>query len=303
MPMLEPLLKQAGELPSLPEVYIRVTELLETESATGLKIGEAVQADPALTARILKLINSAYYGLQNPVTSISQAVTLLGRQQLQQVLVGSVLAGVFKDFDITSFPLRDFWQHCIKTAIIARQLAMQNAHVIDHEAFFTAGLLHDIGWLVIAKVNPGSYLQITGLARSENKDVIQVEAEKLGVTHIDVGVALLEKWGIPGLITQCVRKHHDTDHIGPYAIETSLVYLANKLSRLDLSDEEEEIADVLSTIPNWEKSNCTAEQIDIACSLADVQWLEVMESLGMVDLDIDDELEEAYLFNTDLDKL
>jgi len=301
--MLEPLLKQAGELPSLPEVYIRVTELLETESATGLKIGEAVQTDPTLTARILKLINSAYYGLQNPVTSIPQAVALLGRQQLQQVLVGSVLAGVFKDFDITSFPLRDFWQHCIKTAIIARQLAMQNARVIDHEAFFTAGLLHDIGWLVIAKVNPGSYLQITGLARSENKDVIQVEVEKLGVTHIEVGVALLEKWGIPGLITQCVRKHHDTDHIGPYAIETSIVYLANKLSRLDLSNEDEKIADVLSTIPNWEKANCTAEQIDIACSLADEQWLEVMESLGMVDLDIDAELEEAYLFNTDLDKL
>jgi c-di-GMP-related signal transduction protein len=64
--MLEPLLKQAGELPSLPEVYIRVTELLETESATGQKIGEAVQTDPVLTARILKLINSAYYGLQKP---------------------------------------------------------------------------------------------------------------------------------------------------------------------------------------------------------------------------------------------
>ena len=158
--MLEPLLKQAGQLPSLPDVYIRVTELLENESSTGMKIGEAVQSDPALTARILKLINSAYYGLQNPVTSIPQAVTLLGRQQLKQVLLGSVLAGVFKDFDITAFPLRDFWQHCIKTAIIGRQLGMQNARVIDHEVFFTAGLLHDIGWLVIAKVNPGSYGQI-----------------------------------------------------------------------------------------------------------------------------------------------
>jgi len=86
------------------------------------------------------------------------------------------------------------------------------------------------------------------------------------------------------------------------------VYLANKLSRLDLSNqdadaEEEDMADVLSIIPNWEKSNCTAEQITIACTLADEQWLEVMESLGMVDLDIDAELEEAYLFNTDLDKL
>ena len=229
--MLEPLLKQAGQLPSLPEVYIRVTELLETESATGIKIEEAVQSDSALTARILKLINSAYYGLQNPVTSISQAVTLLGRQQLKQVLVGSVLANVFKDFDITAFPLRDFWQHCIKTAIIARQLAMQNARVIDHETFFTAGLLHDIGWLVIAKVNPGSYIQITALAKSENKDVIQVENEKLGVTHIDVGVALLEKWGIPELITECVRKHHDIEQLGPYAIETSIVFLANQARR------------------------------------------------------------------------
>jgi putative nucleotidyltransferase with HDIG domain len=307
--MLEPLLKQAGELPSLPEVYIRVTELLETESSTGIKIGEAVQSDPALTARILKMINSAYYGLQNPVTSIPQAVTLLGRQQLRQVLVGSVLAGVFKDFDITEFPLRDFWQHSIKTAIIGRQLAMQNACVIDHEAFFTAGLLHDIGWLVIAKVNPGSYIQISELAKTQNKDVIQVEIEKLGVSHIDVGVALLDKWGIPGLITQCVKRHHDTDHNGQIAVETCIVFLANKLSRLDLSkideDEEEEnvIADILSTIPNWEKTKCTAEQITIACRLADEQWLEVMESLGMVDLDIEEDLEETFLFNTDINRL
>jgi HD-like signal output (HDOD) protein len=145
---------------------------------------------------------------------------------------------------------------------------------------------------------PEVYIRVTELLETES-----ATGQKLGVTHIDVGVALLEKWGIPGLITQCVRKHHHTDHIGPFAIETSIVYLANKLSRLDLSNEEDVIEDVLSIIPNWEKSNCTAEQITIACSLADEQWLEVMESLGMVDLDIDAELEEAYLFNTDLDKL
>jgi len=304
--MLEPLLKQAGQLPSLPEVYIRVTELLENESSSGAKIGEAVQSDPALTARILKLINSAYYGLQNPVTSIPQAVTLLGRQQLKQVLVGSVLASVFKDFDITAFPLRDFWQHCIKTAIIGRQLGMQSARVIDHEVFFTAGLLHDIGWLVIAKVNPGSYGQILGLARAENREVIEVEVDKLGVSHVEVGVALLEKWGIPGLITECVKRHHDVDHIGSFEIETSIVYLANKLSRLDLSaveDEEKAVTDILSTIPNWEKAKCTAEQIAIACRLAEEQWLEVMESRGMVDLDIDDSLDETFLFNTDLEQL
>jgi len=303
MQKLEALLKQAGDLPSLPEVYIRVNELLDTEISTAIQIGDAVQTDPALTARILKLINSAYYGLSNPVTSISQAVTLLGRQYLQQALTGSVLAEVFKDFNVTEFPLRDFWQHCIKTAIIARQLAMQNARIIDHEAFFTAGLLHDIGWLVIVKVNPSAFVTITTIAKTENRDILLVETEKLGVTHIDVGVALLKKWGIPDLITECIRMHHDADHEGPYAIETSVVALANQLSRHSLPGEREEleeIEEILSTIPYWEKSKCTAEQIGIACRLADEQWMEVMESLGMLDLEIREEEEDPFLFQTNL---
>jgi putative nucleotidyltransferase with HDIG domain len=306
--MLEPLLEQAGELPSLPEVYIRVTELLESENATAEQIGVTLQSDPALTARILRLINSAYYGLRNDVSSIPQAVSLLGRDQLQQVLLGSVLSAVFKDFDVSDFPLRDFWQHCIKTAIIARQLAMQNARIIDHEAFFTVGLLHDIGWLVIAKVSPGSYLQIINIARAENRNVLEVEIENLGTTHIEVGAALLQQWGIPEMITQCIKNHHDIEHGGSLAVETSIAYLANQLSRLSFEDnvtEEDEaqvILDILATIPNWEASKCTGEQIAIACRLADQQWLEVMESLGMRDLEIDDNPEETFLFNTSLEE-
>ena len=111
------------------------------------------------------------------------------------------------------------------------------------------------------------------------------------------------------MITQCVKRHHDTDHNGQIAVETSIVYLADKLSLLDLSninekeEEDDVVADILSTIPNWEKSKCTSEQITIACRLADEQWLEVMESFGMVDLDIDEDLEENYLFQTDLERL
>ncbi len=295
---LEKLLKQAGELPSLPEAYIRVTELLETENSTAFQIGDAVQTDPALNARILRLINSAYFGLRNPVTSISQAVSLLGRDHLQQVLMGSVLSRVFKDYAIGDFPLRDFWQHSIKTAIIARQLAMQNASIIDHEAFFTAGLLHDIGWLVIARVNPGAYRVITQIARSEGRDIVEVEKEKIGVTHIDVGVALLKKWGIPGLIIKCVKKHHEPDHVEPLAMETSMVFVANRLSHFPLDDEEQDLSKILPSIPQWEKTGCTLEQIMIACRLAEEQWLEVMETLGMLDLEIDDNAGESHRFDT-----
>lgn len=295
---LDTLLKQAGELPSLPEAYIRVTELLENDQSTANQIGDAVQTDPALNGRILKLINSAYFGLRNPVTSIAQAVTLLGRDNLQQVLVGSVLSQVFKDFNISDFPLRDFWQHCIKTAIIARQMAMQNARIIDHEAFFTAGLLHDIGWLVIAKVNPGAYRSIGDIASAEGRDMIEVERDKMGVTHVEVGVALLEKWGIPRLIVECVKGHHENDHVEPFEIETSMVYLANRLSRVPLDDGEQQLDEVLCAIPQWEQTRCTREQIGIACGLAEEQWREVMESLGMLDLDIDDSIEDSYRFDT-----
>ncbi len=272
-----------NELPPLPEIYIRVSELVESNTSTSFHIGEAVQTDITLTTRILKMVNSAYYGFPNPITSISQAITMLGRQHLRQVLMGSVLVGVFKDIKAPGFSLEDFWLHSITTAIIARHLAMQNARIIDHEAFFTAGLLHDIGRLVIAKVEPDSLAEINDLAEAEATDPIQIEMDILGTTHVEVGSALMKKWNMPSLLSQCVEKHHNVDHSGPFAMETCIVYLANLLSKQFLVIDDVEMQIILSAIPNWEQTFCTFEQINIACRLADDQRVEVLESLGMID--------------------
>jgi HD-like signal output (HDOD) protein len=282
---LETLLEQSDELPALPEIYLKVSDLLEAENSTAQNIGQAVQTDPLLTGKILKMINSAFYGMPSQVTSIPQAVTLLGRSQIKQILMGSVLADVFSSIDIANFSMRDFWQHSIKTAIIGRHLGLQNAQVIDHEAFFTAGILHDIGRLVMAKAAPEVLMEIDGLLKSEDLNVVQLESEKLGVTHIQVGEALMKKWSMPSFIVQSVLKHHDVEHFGPFAISTSIVYLANQLSQHVITDDEEGIHPVLEKIPNWQQTGCTSEQIFIACQLADEQWFEVMESLGMLDME------------------
>ena len=289
MQNLQNLLEQSNDLPSLPEIYIRVSELLEDDDSDAQKIGKAVQTDPSLTAKILKMVNSAFYGLPIQVTSIPQAVTLLGRQQLKQILMGSVLAGVFSDINIPNFPMRKFWEHSIQTAIIARHLALQNASIIDHEAFFTAGLLHDIGRLVIARVAPDELIEINDIVDAGGIDVILAEENQLGITHVDVGVALMQKWGMPGLLTQCIKHHHDSDHKGPFAIETSIVYLANQLSQKPLVQDEDEMPATLSTIANWQQTDNTPQQIFMACQLADEQWYEVIESLGMVDMEISDD--------------
>lgn len=283
MHKLESLLERSNELPSLPEIYLRVSELLESDYSTVQQIGKAIQTDPILTGRILKMINSAYYGLAAPVTSIAQAVSLLGRQQLSQFLMGSVVAGVFNDASIANFPMREFWEHSVKTAIIARHLAMQNVHIIDHEAFFTAGLLHDLGLLVIARVAPDLVAQIADGKKDPDTDGLQLETELLGVTHVEVGAALMKKWAMPSLISQCVQKHHSEDHAGPFAMDTSIVFLANQLSRYPVESDDEELLALLTTLANWEQTGCSLEQINIACQLADEQWQEVMESLGMSD--------------------
>lgn len=142
---LKYLLAQGQDLPSLPEIYIRVSEQLENEKATVQQIGHTVQTDPAISSRLLTMVNSAFYGLPHRVSSISQAISLLGRLRLKHILIGSVLGGIFKGIKSDDFSMQDFWQHSIKTAIIARQLGIQSPDISEPEELFSAGLLHDIG--------------------------------------------------------------------------------------------------------------------------------------------------------------
>ena len=233
------------------------------------------------------MVNSAYYGLQSQVSSVSQAASLLGRKHLQEILMGTVLVDVFRGVDELNFCMRDFWWHSIMTAIISRHLAMQNASVIDHDAFFTAGLLHDIGRLIIAKSLPDSIVQIEKIMQSEQLLLTEAELAILGFTHTEVSAAILKHWGMPQLFIQSAGKHHDVDHLGPFAIDTGIVYLANSLSELKQKNNEIDIAEALDCITNWEQAACSFEQVAIACQLAEEQVLEVLESLGMVDLAID----------------
>jgi HD-like signal output (HDOD) protein len=159
---LEQLIGKGQDLPSLPEIYLRVSEQLEDETSTVQQIGDTVQNDPAITTRVLKMVNSAYYGMPNEVASVSQAVSLLGRERLKHILIGSVLRGVFSELENPAFSMQVFWQHSIKTAIIARQLATQVSAIKEPESMFTAGLLHDIGKLLLFNKVPDRMLAAEG---------------------------------------------------------------------------------------------------------------------------------------------
>ena len=284
---LEQIVGKGQELPSLPEIYLRVAEQLEDETITVQQIGDTVQHDPAITARVLKMVNSAYYGLPNQVASVAQSVSLLGRERLKHILIGSVLRGVFSSGqDNPAFSMQVFWQHSIKTAIIARELARQVREVEEPESMFTAGLLHDIGKLLLFNRFPERMMAAEEYAIQKRVDVLSAELIQVGLTHTAVGEALMQHWGLPQLLIDCATRHHEVVHDGPDRHATHLIYLANQLSHYVPPLDDGETQDILHDIVNWDMSNVSLEQIAAACQQADDMVFEVMESLGMVAIEI-----------------
>ncbi len=283
---IESLIGRGQELPSLPEIYLRVSQQLEDEKVSVFEIGNTVQNDPAITTRVLKMVNSAFYGLPNQVSSVAQAVSLLGRERLKHILIGSVLRGVFSSQDNPAFSMQAFWQHSIKTAIIAHELAKQLPAIDEPEAMFTAGLLHDIGRLLLINRVPEQLLAAEETMIRKRVDILSAEISEIGLTHTAVAEGLMHHWGLPQLLIDCALNHHEVVHDGPNRRATHLVYFANKLSQYVPPLDDGETADILDDIDNWDQGDLNLDQIASACQQADDMVFEVMESLGMVAMEI-----------------
>ena len=284
---LEELLEQDSELFSLPEIYIRVSELMENENSASAQIGKVVETDPALSSRILKMVNSAFYGIPKTIASISQAITILGRDRLRQILIGTVLSGVFGKAQSPVLVMEDFWYHSVKTAILARHLGNDSEISNEAESLFTAGLLHEIGRLIMAQKIPEQSGAIQKAIDMEGEDIMAAESRILGFTHCDVGGAFIEKWGLPALLADVAKFHHSPQLSESYTAETDIIYLANNLVSLVSPVELQDVNYVLKKINGWERTGLSATQVHQAVVAADAQVYEVMEILGMVQMKID----------------
>ena len=281
------LLASAEKLPSLPEIYLRASEQLEDDAVKVQQIGETVQNDAAISSRILRMVNSAYYGLPNHVSSISQAVALLGRQRLKQILIGSVLSSVFYRRPGVDFPAQEFWQHSIKTAIIARRLAEDVEAISEPESLFTAGILHKIGQLILLDKAYDAMQEAQQMAEDQRISILDAETATTGVNHAEVGAALINHWGLPEILSESVAEHHSTEHHGAHPEAAQVLYLANKLAESVPPLDDDETRDILRHIPGWEMPGINIENVADACQIADEMSFGVMESLGMVDIEID----------------
>jgi len=209
------LLDAVESMPAFPESVHQVLKLSNDIQCSQKELVEVIRKDPVFTLKILRLVNSPYFGLSREVLSINHASVYLGLNTLKNIALGLAAVGaipksVFKVMDIGAF-----WLHSLATATCARMLGMKLGVSRDTAAdFFAAGLLHDIGKVVCALYLPDEYARIIAMAAESGVAMHQCELEVLGMTHADIGAMLADKWGIPAVLRDAIAGHHDIGNGG-----------------------------------------------------------------------------------------
>jgi len=213
---------------SLPEICIRVNSALEDPNHTSKQLGDIISHDPALTARILRIVNSAYYNFPNKVELVSRAISIIGEDDLRGLVLATSALEVFNHIPNQLVNMEMFWQHSIFTGIVARLLSKQ-CNILHGERLFIAGLLHDIGKLVLYFKEPEVSENVLLEAANTSGLIHEAEQTLLGFTHADVGAALMQAWQLPDSFHQIVLHHHTPSQATEYEIETAIVHIANSV--------------------------------------------------------------------------
>lgn len=235
-----------ADLPSLPAVVMELLNSIDQENLDISVLAKKVSYDQALTAKTLRLANSSLYGLQVKVTTIQQAITYLGFQTTRNLITAAAVTGCFPEGMCPGFDDRAFWRHSIATAACAKVLARQMRFNQDYA--FTAGLLHDIGRLVMVRCFPQHMQQVIAWRAEHDTTMLEAERAVLGSDHVDAGVALAEHWNFSDTMRQAIAGHHDPEKPGAGFLAT-IIHIADAVVHaLDLAQMQDDIVPPVSTV-------------------------------------------------------
>lgn len=227
------LVGQVTKLTSFPDVAIRINDALTSGDSSAADLGDIIRLDPALTATLLRLANSAMYPTTGPVDNIDRAVTIVGLQAIRDLAFGVSAAASFRSIPNELMSMEDFWKHSLYCADIAQQLG-DTARVCRGQSLFTAGLLHDIGHLVMFSLSPDLSRQALehSLDHSDGLMIYLSEREIFGFDHAEAGAALAERWQFPEMLVQAIRYHHAPFETDPASDAAVVTHLANCIAVL-----------------------------------------------------------------------
>jgi len=218
-----------GELPCAPRIYSAVTEALGRANVDAEVVADLIRQDPSICARVLQVVNSAFFGLRQTMTDVRDAVAYLGIFFVRNIVLSAELISSFKPSAASAgFEIDVLQRHCFATASIAAHLVEEKDATSDA---FTAGILHDLGLLVLATRAPERLSASIAMAKQQRRPVHEVEKELHGFTHAEVGAYLLGMWGLPYPIVEAIAHHHTPEKVAQREFDVlSAVYVADCLA-------------------------------------------------------------------------
>lgn len=225
-PEISYLIEETRDLISPPQVHFALLEVLNNPDSSTREMADVIAMDPALTARLLRIVNSPYYGLQRRIDTISRAVAVVGTSELFNLSIAVSATSVFARLPSTLVSMDTFWRHSVFTAMLSRELS-RRCNVLHPERLFVAGILHDVGSLLLYNERPDTMGELLMVAQGDEEILFQAELNRLGFSHADVGAAILRLWQLPEALCQTVAMHHTPLEGGEENNEACLVYLAD----------------------------------------------------------------------------
>ena len=210
------------DIPPMPNVMVKALSVIKNPSTGIAELAKIMQVDQAISTKTLSLVNSAFYGFRQQITSIQKALVVLGMMKAKNIIMSLALKQM-----MTAQGSRELWEHSIKCAVAAEILAKEYK-VINPDDACVIGFLHDIGKMLLNTKNPLKYSKVRYLAQQDNINLVDIEDAQFGTNHCVLGALISKKWQLPVILTNCIRYHHDPVQSSLPTV-CGIVYCADRL--------------------------------------------------------------------------
>ncbi len=266
------LITETLELASLPAVVMAAMEMLNNPHTSASDVGEIVSQDPALSIKLLKIVNSAFYGFPSQIDTIPRAITIVGTRELTDLILGSSAIQVFSRLPNRLINMQQFWEHSLYTGVVARILA-RHLRAPNTERCFVMGLLHDVGALILFRQKPDEAQRALDITGNSKVPLHIAEREVFGFDHGAVGAELMHSWNLPDSFVAATRYHHQPSAAQRYRLETAIIHLADIITGMVHPATTDALPPVLEP-GAWELTGLSVEIMEAVCAEADTQFEE-----------------------------
>jgi HD-like signal output (HDOD) protein len=254
------LVAQVQDIPTLPDIYFRIRSILQDPASSHQDVAATLGTDPGIAARLLRMANSAFYGRPGTIDTIERAVGLLGTQQVHDLVLATTMIHTLEGMRSEPLDPRKFWYSSVLTGAAAKLLA-ERCDILDCERLFVAGLLAQIGQLVLCHARPEELRSILDEAHRTGQPCDRLQRERIGFDYADVSGELFSLWGLPGELVTPIRLHTRPGDAGDDLLEAAILHIAVRTATMASGDQG--IEALLPTLDDqaWQATALTLEDL------------------------------------------